>query len=122
VVSHGISWFGVGAGNFVPWLMRQQLSGRSIGLPADQYQPVHNIYLLVFKELGLVGLLLFLVWLGMAFVRRYTHDHLVYAGLFSMLLLIGLFDHFLWTIQAGSLLFWLIAGLFTSNVKHEHQN
>lgn len=111
-LSHGISWFGVGAGNFVPWLMRQQLPTQSIGLPADQYQPVHNIYLLIYKEIGPAGLAVFFLWL-ILILRKLRQDNFIFYGFFVVLLLAGLFDHFLWTIQPGQLLFWLSAGLLS---------
>ncbi len=116
-LSRGLSWIGVGNGNFVPWLMRQSLPVSGIGLSPDQYQPVHNIYLLIYTELGLAGIGLFIAWLASiatSFFKKITRERVVYAGLFIVLLSIGLFDHFLWTIQAGCLLFWLTAGLISA--------
>jgi len=117
-LAHGVSWFGIGIGDFVPWLMRQPLPVKSIGLPAEQYQPVHNIYLLIYAEMGLAGLGVFLAWLIAAAVNFFkqvyiSREQYTYAGLFGVLLLAGLFDHFLWTIQSGQLLFWLTAGLLS---------
>ena len=124
-----VSLFGVGIGNFVPWLMRQPLPQGGpvqghpvgIGLPAEQYQPVHNIYLLIYSELGIVGLalfLLFLVFVVYEFVIRTRFKrpyHVSFALIFASVLAMGLFDHFYWTIQSGQLLFWLTVGLISSN-------
>jgi len=49
---------GVGIGQFVS----QEYSSHP-NLPGWQYQPVHNIYLLIASELGIVGLVLFLMFL-----------------------------------------------------------
>ena len=46
-------------GNFVPWLMTQNLH-----LNREVYQPVHNIYLLIYAEVGIAGIALFILfWL-----------------------------------------------------------
>jgi len=119
-LSGGIHWLGVGPGNFVPWLMRQPLPSSTVGLPAEQYQPVHNIYLLIYAETGLFGLIAFLGFLFamlFEFTRRTGFRepyHVSFILVFGSLLVFGLFDHFLWTIQTGSLLFWLTAGLLSS--------
>jgi hypothetical protein len=119
-LSAGVHWLGVGPGNFVPWLMRQPLPSHSVGLPPEQYQPVHNIYLLIYAETGLLGLVAFLAFLGMLifeFIRRTKFHHprdVSFMLVFCSVLVFGLFDHFLWTIQAGSLLFWLTAGLISA--------
>jgi len=51
-------WLGVGIGAFVPKLM-QTLSH----IPTYYYQPVHNIYLLISAETGVLGIASFLVFL-----------------------------------------------------------
>ncbi|MFI5205877.1 MAG: O-antigen ligase family protein, partial [Candidatus Paceibacterales bacterium] len=43
------NWFGVGNGNFVNWLMVKDPF-----LPRYVYQPVHNIYLLIYSENGIL--------------------------------------------------------------------
>src|SRR6185369_3286218 len=63
LVSHH-ALFGLGIGNFVPWLMTQNLH-----LDRGLYQPVHNIYLLVYSETGPVGLALFLVFITLVLYR-----------------------------------------------------
>ena len=100
--------------------MRQPLPSSTVGLPAEQYQPVHNIYLLIYAETGLFGLIAFLGFLFamlFEFTRRTGFRepyHVSFILVFGSLLVFGLFDHFLWTIQTGSLLFWLTAGLLSS--------
>ncbi len=107
---------GVGVGQFVPQLMTKLKHW-----PANIYQPVHNIYLLIASETGLIGLALFLLFLFFIFynfIRRadfkkpYSFSFLILA--FSFLLM-GLFDHFLWTLQQGSLIFWMTLALISLN-------
>ncbi len=108
-----VNWFGVGAGNFVNWLMV-----RNPNLPRNLYQPVHNIYLLIYSETGILSIaafILFLIFLTKDFIvstkmeKFYHYSVLLF---FLSFLFVGLFDHFLWTLQQGRLMFWLVcAGL-----------
>ncbi len=112
----GIKWnlLGVGTGNFVGWLMEKEPF-----LLQYAYQPVHNIYLLIYSEVGIIGLtafLLFLLFLIKDFVwctRLRKSYHLSMLFFFCSLLFIGFFDHFLWTLQQGRLVFWSSLGLLT---------
>ncbi|MBI2062263.1 MAG: O-antigen ligase family protein [Candidatus Yanofskybacteria bacterium] len=109
-----LNWFGVGAGNFVNWLMIKDPN-----LPRNLYQPVHNIYLLVFSEEGIFGItafLLFLFFLVKDFIVRTKIEklyHYSFLIMFLSFLFVGLFDHFLWTLQQGRFIFWLSASLLT---------
>jgi len=111
-------WLGVGIGNFV-WEMRQILDL----LAGWIHQPVHNIYLLIASETGLIGLVIFLLFLFQLFRRRCQKDssfvtdyelRITNYGLLTIgysFLFISLFDHFFWTLQQGQLMFWLVLGL-----------
>ncbi len=111
-----LNWFGVGAGNFVNWLMVKDPN-----LPRNLYQPVHNIYLLIYSETGILGLaamVLFLVFLVKDFIVSTKMEKLYHYSvliLFSSFLFVGLFDHFLWTLQQGRFIFWLAVMLLTIN-------
>ena len=80
------------------------------------HQPAHNIYLLIAAEGGVVALILFCVVIC-NIVRHWwinQNDPVLKYSLLIMLgglLVIGLFDHYLWTIEAGSLLLWVTLGL-----------
>ncbi|MDP4001732.1 MAG: hypothetical protein Q8P69_01660 [bacterium] len=112
----GVNWFGLGLGNFVPWLMTQDLH-----LSREIYQPVHNIYLLIYSETGIVGVALFLLFLAFLLYDFYHRlfagrrikklYHFSFALIIVSILIFGLFDHYLWTIQSGRLLFFLALGL-----------
>lgn len=106
-------WLGVGIGNFVSSLREAYPH-----LPSWQFQPVHNLYILIASEIGFFGLAAFLFFLTMilrdTFKRiagMFELRHLVILFLISSLLLLGLFDHYFWTIQQGRLLFWLALAL-----------
>ncbi|MBI2057612.1 MAG: O-antigen ligase family protein [Candidatus Yanofskybacteria bacterium] len=105
-------FLGLGAGQFV-WHMLQNLTLDKEYL----YQPVHNIYLLIASETGFLGLLSFLAFvffLVYYYIKRtglkILHQ-LSFLILFSSVLIMGLFDHFLWTIQQGQIVLWLVLGL-----------
>ncbi|MGE5392340.1 MAG: O-antigen ligase family protein [Candidatus Saccharibacteria bacterium] len=100
---------GAGLNNYVP-----ALETMKPGLAGWQYQPPHNIFLLLGVETGIIGSLLLLVLVG--FLVRFTwnrkteHSFLVLTCLASFVIL-GLFDHYLLTIQQGMLMLGLILGL-----------
>ena len=97
-------WLGVGVGSFVAWLQTHQPD-----LPLWAYQPVHNLYLLIATEIGLIGgcaLIAWLAWLLYALRQRLFWQLLPLIAF----MLIGLFDHFFWTSRQGGLLFWLVIG------------
>jgi O-antigen ligase len=77
-------------------------------------QPVHNIYLLVVSEIGLVGSLLVLSLV--AFMIRKSSWSLRNDSLplITFLLVIGMFDHYFLTIQQGQLLLILTLALCKS--------
>lgn len=110
--------FGIGLGNFVVWLKESGLAQSSYLL-----QPVHNIYLLILSEVGLFGLisfLLFLFFLALAYIKSADSNRITsysFFIIFSSILLIGLFDHFLLTLQQGSLVLWLVLGFFGASAR-----
>ena len=117
-------WAGVGLGQYTLYLEKQDVS--EIGWHYDSalpgwvynlshhvwdYQPVHNIFLLVLAELGWVGESLFIaVLLGALWtIGRTKKDRVSFTALVSFLavLSLGLFDHYLWTLQQGRLMLFL---------------
>ena len=100
--------------------------------PGYYYQPVHNIYLLISAELGIFGALAFglililLIWflittkaeganrqsrLNEAGDSRLSLEKIIIFLCLSSILIIGLFDHYFWTLYFGVMIFWLIVGL-----------
>jgi len=104
-------WLGVGTGNYT--LGVYDFVNKT--WPGYYYQPVHNLFLLIGAELGLVALLIFLAALILLLylsIRRL--DSL--AGLTTFLallsvLVISLFDHYFWTLYFGLIIFWLVLAL-----------
>lgn len=113
---------GVGLGNFV-WEIRQRLDLLSPWF----HQPVHVLYLLIASETGLLGLVLFLLFIFWVIKRFFEqrpflifHYSLFFA--FVCFLLIGFFDHFFWTLQQGQMLFWLVLGLMANQKSGQRKN
>lgn len=107
---------GVGLGHFIPTLAPIQ-DPLSIGL---FLQPVHNIYLLVTAEAGIIGFSLFVLGIIFTYDRLlksirsnplFRTEFLVLVLILSIILIIGFFDHYFLTVQQGQLLFAVIIGL-----------
>lgn len=111
--------FGVGIGNQVLYSVDSGLF-RAMGLThVWEWEPIHNLYLLIGSEIGLVGLLSFLGFLAIVLWHAVKHSsdlpEIAVLGLLVAMLTVGLFDHFLWTIQPGRLMLWLAIGLALSH-------
>ena len=99
---------GIGLNNFLFGLSPTLRTGQVYIL-----QPVHNIYLLTLAQIGIIGwgfVLGYLV-LFMQSVRGYVRTVTpLHISLLSLLML-GLVDHYLFTLQQGQLLFSLIIAM-----------
>jgi hypothetical protein len=101
---------GVGQYTFIPALAPLQKP-----MPLGLYlQPVHNIFVLITAETGVVGILLFL-WLLITTALRIKKQEARIKGIFFVLMLIivitGSLDHYWLTLQQGQLLFATVIGL-----------
>jgi len=97
---------GVGLNNFIVRLPDfWQMTGFTYWL-----QPVHNIFLLIMAETGLVGLLIFLWFLFLTY-KKLSIIHYPLSIALSAILALGLFDHYWLTLQQSQLLFAIILGL-----------
>lgn len=90
--------------------------------PSWYYQPVHNIFLLVLVETGIIGLILLVLILRQLWYSLYEKTSWSQKSLgitlgFS-LLMIALFDHWLWSLHFGIL---LTVSLFTLLILHHHE-
>ncbi|MEK7131870.1 MAG: O-antigen ligase family protein [Patescibacteria group bacterium] len=83
-------------------------------LPAWQYQPIHNIYLLALVEIGFAGVI-FLFFLFKRLFWLMVKNNLIYLPVAVSLLTAGLFDHWLWSMYGGILLWWVVWGLSYQN-------
>lgn len=94
---------GIGLGNFLVKLP-EALPSRSVYF----LQPVHNIYLLLLSEAGVIGFLFFLFLLWMIYQKKpFGIWHLA----FGILLILGFIDHYPLTLQQGQLLLTLVLSL-----------
>ncbi|MFH0930296.1 MAG: O-antigen ligase family protein [Candidatus Moraniibacteriota bacterium] len=100
---------GVGIGQFV--ISEYQ---NYPNLESWQYQPVHNIYLLVFSELGIIGLTSFVLFLAIFLylksrgVQKYDRlTYLLFCCIVFSFLYISFFDHYFWDIKLGTIIFAL---------------
>ncbi len=100
--------FGIGIGNYTFALFEKYPD-----LAWWNYQPVANIYLLILAEIGVIGLISFLLILFSSLFK----SNLVGSIFFIPLLIIGLFDHWLFSLPFGILLFWLNVGFLWKNKK-----
>lgn len=107
---------GVGIGNYTAELHGIDKENDTLR-PGYAYQPVHNIYLLLFTELGVFGLLLFAGLVGgLLYKAAFESPWSLAWGLGGLaFLLIGFVDHYLWSLHSGIILFWLVFALY------EHQ-
>lgn len=76
-------------------------------------EPVHNIYLLILSETGIIGFLPFLLLLisSLATSLKKVKIFSLPFILLTEVLFLGFFDHYLITSSAGSLLFWIVLGM-----------
>ncbi len=92
---------------------------RDFGLKyAFQEQPIHNIYLLMMAETGVLGLLVFAAFIVTLLYERFrgwlkTKDGEIWfaLALAGGALIFGLVDHFYWDLWSGQLMFWLALGI-----------
>ena len=104
---------GTGIGNYTNTIKKES----QIKRPLWQYQPVHNIYLLITSETGLIGFGLFAMFILTIFYILYknkknvTPVQFTFITLFIGMLFISLFDHLAWTSHFGLFALFLLGGL-----------
>lgn len=108
---------GVGIGQFVfeEHLLHETFQGW-------QYQPVHNTYLLIGSELGLIGLMIYLLLIIVMLYRKTNGAFsksltITYYCIIICFMSISLFDHYLWDLEQGLIIF-VIPFLFLINYQH----
>ena len=91
--------------------------------PEELHSKVHNIYLLILSELGLIGLIVFLFFIGSVLAKSQILDpaSITLLSLFLGFLFIGGCDFYLLGIQHGKILFFTTAALLWAQPKTELQ-
>lgn len=114
--------FGVGIGNQVLTAVKRNLYVPHGFRESWTWEPIHNLYLLIAAEIGVVGLAAFLVFLCLLFIRAWQggdpRERMTALTLLFTLLVLGLFDHFFWTIEQGRLMLWLAIGMLWGISNH----
>ena len=98
--------FGAGLNNF------SKFAAKNLFHQASPYifQPVHSIYLLTLAETGIVGVVLLFIFIAW-FFRQAQNTPFLLKVVFIQLLILGMFDHYLFTLQQGQLLFTIVIAL-----------
>lgn len=102
--------FGVGLGNSI--IRLKDYASNFPGLYI--FQPIHNIYLLFLTETGVGGFIFFLrgFW---KIIDRIFKSKTIFLIPVTQLLCLGLFDHYLFTLQQGQLILTIIIALAVSS-------
>jgi O-antigen ligase len=113
-------FIGVGAGNFTAGIIEkgekglmgerggETVKGEMGSRPVWSIQPVHNVFILIWSELGLIGIVLFVLFLFFILKSSITnHNSAILIAIFPSLFL----DHLLWSSHFGLLFFFLLLGL-----------
>jgi len=100
--------FGVGSGNFIKEIADLNLFSQS---EVRLLQPVHNIFLIILAENGIIGLILFSL-LVLITLRNVNSKKKI--GLFLSILVFASLDHFFWTLNQGRILLWLSLAFINS--------
>jgi O-antigen ligase len=105
---------GVGIGAFIIELASRAGEGYVI-------EPVHNIFLLTGAELGIPGMLLMSA-LAVSFAyhlfKTQNQNAILVGATITGIGVIGLFDHYLWTLAPNRLMLGLILGLWAGQTLH----
>jgi len=105
---------GAGIGNYT-----LELHKKNPNLSAWDYQPVHNVFMLVWAELGIIGLIIFLAFIFQMIKIAFKNYPIVVFLIF--LLIVFLFDHYFWTLYVGVILWWFATGLITNmSIARDH--
>jgi hypothetical protein len=85
-------------------------------------QPVHNIFLLVLSELGLIGAVLWFIVFLLPVVRSFWISPHWLKSIWIVIITTGMVDHYWWTLQAGRLTLFLTLGLTLATMKKNESN
>ena len=108
VMSEKNIWLGAGGGNFTAAVIQAQPER-----PLWSIQPAHNVFVLVLVELGVVGVVLFILFLISLVWSALRERSSVFFAVFGVLFLSLCLDHWLWSTHFGLLFLFLMLGLST---------
>lgn len=111
--------FGLGLNNFIPKLgsALPSVLYPSLSSPVIWLQPVHNVYLLILSETGIIGFVFIVIFLIRTLQKSFLRSEGRYFYLLLCLLIILLtsfFDHYWFTLLQNQLLAAVVFGLVWS--------
>jgi O-antigen ligase len=109
-------FFGTGIGNYT--LVLKEYYEEEKYWP---YQPVHNTFLLIFSEIGLLGFLFFIAMFFYLIYKSFKYNFFVNLSLLISLFVFMFFDHWLWSLHFGVLFFWVVLALVYRDI-HSFNN
>ncbi len=101
--------FGAGIGNYTTFLANKDLENNGIKKADWAYQPVHNSFLFLWSESGLLALFFFLTFF-VALWRQSPKENFSWSLLLPLILLM-FFDHWLLSLPFGIIFLFFIFGL-----------
>ena len=108
--------FGAGGGNFVKGMEGFVPRGSS-GILLTQ--PVHNIFLLCISEFGVLGFLLIFYVLFYGVIKNIRRISLYGILILFVIVVIGVFDHYLFSLPQGMVIFFSLLFLLSSSLGGE---
>jgi O-antigen ligase len=106
---------GVGIGSFVIELANTAITGAPI-------EPVHDVFLLMTAELGVIGLILMFflfVPIALNIFRAKSPQAILASAMLTGFGVISLFDHYLWTLAPGRVMLGLALGLWAGQAAYD---
>jgi len=100
---------GLGGGAFTAYLHKQYPE-----LPVWEIQPIHTIFLLSFIEIGIL-FFIFHILLFFFLIKKIIKNNVLLLCPIFTLLTMGLFDHWMWTLYTGQLLWFVVWGFGIKN-------
>ena len=85
-------------------------------------EPVHNVFLLITAEIGIVGLILIIglfISITIKICKAHSPQAILASATLTGLGVISLFDHYLWTLAPGRMILGLALGLWAGQVAHD---
>lgn len=120
---------GVGLGNQVVYAVKNDVYKMAGLTRVWEWQPVHNLYLLLGAEIGVLGLAAFIIFIAFIIFNfkflifnQFSNNNYIPKAMLLSLLAFGMFDHFLWTLEPGRLMFWLVIGMVMGNIMKHNSN
>lgn len=119
---------GVGIGSHALYALDQNLYEKNNLLLSWLAQPVHNIFIIAFAELGVLGGCAFLFFIssffwsffrrGFRFLKLYVYECTIFFCIVFFVFWFGVLDHFFWDIHQGMLMFWVSIGIMMAIRPH----